>query len=241
MKFFDEYSLKARVAPITIMLMPVAVNIYVWTPETYRSITGISSAVVLVALSILGSSFGRHYGKTKEQELWRSWGGPPTTQLLRHNNSDVNPIQRERYHRLIKRLMPEVVIPTKEQEAADVVAADQIYESCISFLISNTRDTKKFGLLFQENINYGFLRNLWGLKKFGICTTLLGICSSGVFTYYKYVFQGIISEFGIMDILLCVFLFVLWITWVKPSTIRVAANAYGGRLLECSEQLNSKI
>jgi hypothetical protein len=54
--------------------------------------------------------------------------------------------------------------PTAEQEADDQAAADTFYEACGTWLRANTRDAKKFPLLFGENVGYGFRRNLFGLK-----------------------------------------------------------------------------
>ncbi len=72
--------------------------------------------------------------------------------------------------------------PTAKDEEADPVKCDAYYERCGNWLRENTRDTKKFKLLFDENINYGYRRNLLGLKAPGLAidALVLAACGNGV-------------------------------------------------------------
>ena len=54
--------------------------------------------------------------------------------------------------------------PTAAEEEKDQTAADAFYEQAGTWLRENTRDTKKFSILFGENVTYGYRRNLLGLK-----------------------------------------------------------------------------
>jgi hypothetical protein len=54
--------------------------------------------------------------------------------------------------------------PTQVEEEANPKAADEWYARGGTWLRENTRDTKKFRVLFNENISYGFRRNLLGLR-----------------------------------------------------------------------------
>src|SRR5260370_17709690 len=64
------------------------------------------------------------------------------------------------------------------QEEADSKAADTFYARGGTWLRENTRDTKKFRVLFNENISYGFHRNLLGLRLPGLIlnASILIIC-----------------------------------------------------------------
>lgn len=46
--------------------------------------------------------------------------------------------------------------------------ADAFYSQCGVWLRENTRDTKKFPILFGENVTYGFRRNLLGVKALAL-------------------------------------------------------------------------
>jgi hypothetical protein len=49
-------------------------------------------------------------------------------------------------------------------EQNDPAAAKSFYERTGTWLRENTRDTKKFPILFNELVTYGFRRNLLGVK-----------------------------------------------------------------------------
>ena len=171
----DTYTIEARLCPVFLIILPVLITINLWAPETSKFQFGFSSIIFSLAISLFGAQFGRNWGKLKEIKLWKSWDGPPTTRFLRHRDIQFNSIRKMQCHRIFQGLTPDINIPTVEEEMSDPLKADQIYEACTRFLIAKTRDTKKFSLLYKENINYGFLRNLWGLKPLGIVLSLLSL------------------------------------------------------------------
>jgi hypothetical protein len=63
--------------------------------------------------------------------------------------------------------------PSIAEEAADPQAADAYYTRGVTWLRENTRNTKKFDVLFNENVSYGFRRNLLGLKLPGFILNAL--------------------------------------------------------------------
>lgn len=144
-----------------------------------------------------------------------------------------------RYHRIFQKFIPDINVPTMEQEMSDPLKADQVYDACIRFLIGKTRDIKKFSLVYKENINYGFLRNLWGLKPLGIFLSLISLINCGYFLWVEWSNKKILPETIILTlIVLCIS--VLWITWVRPAIVKIAAEAYAERLLECCENIENK-
>jgi hypothetical protein len=71
--------------------------------------------------------------------------------------------------------------PRRADEATKLAECDAFYERCGNWLRENTRDTKKFKILFDENVTYGFRRNLLGLKYAALIIDLviLGGCIVG--------------------------------------------------------------
>ena len=57
--------------------------------------------------------------------------------------------------------------PTEQEEEANLSWVDTKYEEAVTSLREATWDTSRFPLVFAENANYGFRRNLWGLKPIG--------------------------------------------------------------------------
>lgn len=62
-----------------------------------------------------------------------------------------------------------------EQEQADPTAADHSYAAAVAVLREATRDTNRYPLVFAENVSYGFRRNCWAIRPFGIVTSSLAI------------------------------------------------------------------
>lgn len=232
---FDNYTVRARVAPIFLVLFPLILISTVTAPKVqiFQAISG--SLLLTLALSLLGAQFSRDRGKIKEAELWRSWGGAPTTQILRHRNTDFNPIRRSRIHNNLQEMLPDIQLPTPDQEKEYPEQADQIYEACIRHLISRTRDIKKYPLVFKENINYGFLRNLWGLKPYGISISIIGMIVLFLYIRIEWINSYIISYQLIVVTLINLSILYLWIFWLKPERVKIAAVAYSERLVECCE------
>jgi hypothetical protein len=228
----DKYTIKARLYPSFLVLLPAfVVSIYYITDfeKYYHYFT----AFIGVGLfTFLLSQLGRDKGKKKEPDLHKFFGGKPSTQILRHSNNYIDIVTKERYHKLLTNKIDGLQIPTKEQEATDINYADQVYESCVKFLISKTRDTAKFNLLFKENISYGFRRNLWGMKLWAL---LLLLCCFGLHIYYATEYFTVFNQYEPKDIGLFAFLLVttlFWIFVVTRNWIKMPSFAYAERLLE---------
>ena len=108
-------------------------------------------------------------GKRLEEIPYREWGGKPTTQLLRHRDNTIEGVTKQRYHAFLAGKI-NVPFPDKNQEANNSVAADEVYQSGVRWLLNHTRpeDNKKFELIFKENVAYGFRRNALGVKPLGL-------------------------------------------------------------------------
>jgi hypothetical protein len=239
-RFFDAYTWRARIIPVFLVSLPLAIAGTVWFP--HLAIISRVAGIILVpfGIAMLMSQIGRDLGKRKQPRLWHGWGGSPSTQLLRHGNSKFNPVLRDRYHKRLRELQPDLVMPSPEEEEKDPERADHVYNACVQYLISQTRDKAKFPLLFNENVNYGFRRNLWGMKPFGILFAFFGFMACCLYLWlswnnYRYISveAAICGTFNLGFLL-------LWLFWVSPSWVRIAGDAYAERLLETCEHLQGK-
>lgn len=236
----DRYSLNARIYPIVIFYMPAIILAVLFSLKFDKYIHLFTSFGIVGALSYLFSQLGRDGGKTKEKELWKSWGGAPTTQLLRWSNTEININTKKRYHNKLSTLCTLDNLPDANFERSNPNEADEAYQAWTKFLISKTRDNKKFSVLFKDNMNYGFRRNLWGMKNYAL--SLIVILMAGTFIYYwvttkspdptLYPVEFIIAE----GILLVILLF--WVFIINKNWIKVPAFAYAERLLETVEEIN---
>lgn len=233
----DEYSRNARLKPAFLVWIPLTfVGIFLSSAVSVK-LSALIGSLTSLGLPFLLAQVGRDYGKRKEPTLYSCWGGKPTVALLRHRDTTLNEYTKHRYHAKAASLIPTVAFPTVKNERDDPIAADAKYEAFSDFLIHKTRDHHAFPLLFQENINYGFRRNLWGMKPLGLslslCTAVLFLLLAGFDISEKRGLPVLLVAILVLNVILVFF----WASVVNSDWVRTAGYAYAERLLECSESL----
>ncbi|MDR8399524.1 hypothetical protein NE850_24755 [Paraburkholderia sp. USG1] len=169
----DPYQKQARIFPGLLTVLPLLVPL-LW-------IFGPKSPVLTALVGLVGgcgaiyalASVARGRGKRLEEKLVKGWGGMPTTLILRHGDRFLDSVSKKRYHDVIRTKLG-ITVPTPEEEARDLVAADDVYKGATRLLRELTRG-KANALLLKENIAYGFHRNMFAMRPVGVFTCVLGI------------------------------------------------------------------
>lgn len=227
---FDTYSFRARVLPVYLTLAPIVLLLAAVVPEGLRLPIGGAAALVFAPISFFLSQVGGDFGKRLENGLWTNWGGPPTTRFLRHGNHEFNEVTRGRVHAKLRQLG--LHVPTCEEQEHDQAAADTHYQSCTEDLIRRTRDAKKFPLVFKGLREYGFRRNLLGLKFFGVFLTVVGVAGAAWATYTAWNATTELPAVSFVAGLISAGLLFAWLVWVTERTVRLSADRYARFLLE---------
>lgn len=242
-RVLDPYERKARLTPALLALAPVlailvglyGINLEL-TPATLGMLTAIGVFYVM-------ASIARELGKRLEVGLFASWGGKPTTQLLRHANHFLDPVTKARYHAFLAQRIG-VPFPTVAQEQRDPTSADHCYAAGTKWLLDQTRDTKRFALLFKENIAYGFRRNCLGLRPYALflggASLIWGLLSVGAIAR-----DGIHVDVGAhitpgawLAISVSIIALAVWLLFFNPRTVRTSAFAYADALLRTCDILS---
>jgi hypothetical protein len=180
--------------------------------------------------------WGRSGGRRKQGELYVCWGGAPTTQLLRFRTGGSATVVSHR-HDVVGHATG-FTLPSAAEEEADAAAADDRYDIAVAALRERTRDIERFPLVLNENIGYGFRRNLWGRKPYGIAIALLVLAASAALLIAAAVGLGWGSwpaaafAAGFPALAL-----VVWLAVVTPAWVGEAGAAYATRLLESAERV----
>jgi hypothetical protein len=232
----DEYTIKARLEPALLVALPLLFATLTLFPEGFTGFSAIASLFVWAGGSVLLSQIGREWGKRKEPDLYQEWGGQPSVRLLRHRDApNIHVLARR--HAKLEKLLPDLKIPTVEEERADHQHADKIYDACCAFLRAKTRDKKAFFLVFEENINYGFRRNLWGMRPLGIVASVAGLMVIGlaalIYSRGEATIPKVLWLYGAINLLLLS----AWIFIFNKNWVKTAADAYATRLLESTDSL----
>jgi hypothetical protein len=178
-KLFDAYNRQARLYPALIALGPAVWTVLAWFPDLVTGDIGKALVALFVAMGIFYALgvMARSFGKAVEKRLLAEWGGWPTTIWLRHREEHLDPETRGRYHRYLMRVVPDLLLPTATEEARDLVHADRCYASAVKWLQEQCRG-KDWPLVEKENAEYGFRRNLRGLKPVALLIALLALIVS---------------------------------------------------------------
>jgi hypothetical protein len=174
---FDPYSRQARLFPALLTLFAPLLTALAWFPELVTSNIGSILLTLATSCGLLyaGSSLARGKGKIVEKRLLQEWGDWPTTYLLRHS-SRLDSHTRGRYHHYLSAHVPGLTMPTADEECRDPAAADAAYASAVKWLKEHVR--KKAPLVDKENAQYGFRRNMRGMRMLGLVSALIALLAS---------------------------------------------------------------
>jgi len=236
----DGYERKARLYPALLLIAPVIATGVAMLTAKFSGLQSLAAGVVGCGGAFLLTQLARDAGKKHEASLFAMWGGLPSIAIFRHSDTRLDSITKGRYHKKLAGLVKEAKAPTPEQEQLDPTAADAVYAAWSSYLRVNTRDTKKFTLLFQENVAYGYRRNVWGLRAHGIIASLLSLFACGVRLYLVHSSTGNVDEALGGAAAFAAIMLLLWLFRFNGDWVRVPADAYAERLAETVETLASK-
>ena len=251
MPFSDLYTLRARVQPTIMVALPVIFVVYALLPDYVLFVTAFFGLLGVAGGNDIVAHTGRERGSKKQDSLWASWDGPPTTRLLRHRRllGDITLAPE------LRRQIEEWIgypLPTEQEEKADPEWADAKYVKAVASLINATRDTSKFPLVFAENANYGFRRNLWGLRPIGTPIAVVLVLVSWTLLLLNLwgrpwpdpwwdVFVNFDSR-ALIWILVGsanTAIGAVWIFLVKPSWVKIASDTYAKQLMRSVQTLKS--
>ncbi len=234
----DTYERKARLYPALILMAPGVIAIVAITSTQLPAVNvALFGLVVECGGAFLLSQLARDAGKKKEKALFEKWGGMPSVAIFRHRDTRLDPITKAGYHKKLSTLVDGTKPPSVADEQSDPEAADHIYTAWSTYLRLNTRDAKKYRLLFLENISYGYRRNIWGMQLVGAITSVLFLAVTTIWLYVLFRAAHAISlELAGASLILLVFS-LLWLFRFSPSWVRIAADAYAERLAEAANTL----
>lgn len=208
-KNFDEYSLRARVFPCLLALLPLFLLGYLFL-STFVNLGFLksifSSSLFTVVALFLAADTVRNLGKRLEQKVFNSELEFPTTYLLLHSSEAFTPEKRRQiYTKMGNDFGCTLSTPMEEQE--NLGLAKQRLKEAIGLVRQKVENGR---LLLDYNIRYGFWRNLIGVAPVSMFLCLTGsittfvsgsfgmyIFFSAIFVFYGsiYIFSGPLLRF----------------------------------------------
>lgn len=237
----DRYNREARLAPALLVALPAALVAFSWFP----GLRALGPALVAL-LGFCGgivwlSHLARDRGKRIEAQLFAAWGGMPSTAMLRHRDQRLPAPLKARYKVCLHKHLPDLFFPSAAEEDLDPQLADAVYEAAVAWLLTQTRDRKRFGLLFEENVNYGFRRNFQGMKPVALLVGIGSLLFSIGVASVGYERAGATPEIEAVVATGMVAIYVSCVAClVKRAWVRILAEAFGRQLLATCDLLSVK-
>ncbi len=227
----DAYTRQARIAPAVLVGVPggallIAAAI---SPENVVRAVGVFLGAIAIVVAILV----RDAGRKAQPALWEAWDGPPTTSRLRWRSGAPEASVR-RLHERVEAATGEP-LSDAASETADPEEADRRYEEAVGVLRGRTRKPEEFPLLAAENADYGFRRNAYGVRPYGIATAVVGMLVSVVFAVLGSGATTTRLDRWVPAAIVCALCLGFWLLIVSPDWVRRAAENYADRLLEAAD------
>lgn len=226
----DPYERKARLYPALVALCPVVLVLYTWFGSDFdwKAFVAVLGPLAVVPLLC---QLARDRGKTRETALYVSWGGMPSVTILRYADDRLSKLAKGKYHAELA-ARTGATAPTEQAEAENPTDADDIYRMWSDHLRTNTRDVNRYPLVFKELVNYGFRRNLLGLKPISLGLCILTMIATVVHGVLQFKADMQVSAIDVAAFLVIAGLTLVHALWVVPRWVRIPADAYAKELVE---------
>jgi hypothetical protein len=236
LSFFDAYTIRARVFPAIVAAIPalaMLVLLFSWTGPAISS--GLATLGLVVILYVF-SDFARSQGKKLEPRIYEVQGGKPSVTMMRRNDASLDADLKDRYRAFLAGKLKRVA-PTAAEEEQNRAAADAFYEQAGTWLRENTRDTRRFSVLFNENITYGYRRNLLGLKwvALGLNLIVSAVCAYLLWRNSPININDSFTGHVFVVLVVAAIHAVYIITVVRQSSVVAAARTYARQLILSTE------
>jgi hypothetical protein len=238
-KQFDAYNLSARVFPALIAGLPTLALLFVLVPWDHLGLPHLTASVMGVILLFAFADVARRTGRRVEAKL----GTRATPEQWHRGNPDIAEAAKDRYRNFIAEKL-KLRAPSADDERAEPGRSNDFYLSAGNWLREHTRDTRTYGILFGENITYGFRRNLLGLKPIALIFNVLVLgVSLAVLLYHLPYFTTLpqIDEKMVIIIAAVIMHSAYMLFAVSANSVCEASRAYGRQLILSCETLISKV
>lgn len=239
-KLLDPYEVKARLFPGLLVLLPPILFLALLYGPKNPVVVGLSAVLATCGGPYLLASFIRTWGLRAQERLVRSWGGLPSTVVLRHRDSTLPHQTKLRYHELAGSRLG-AAIPSAHDEQQDPEMADQAYAAVADSLRPRTNDRKVFPFVYKELVAYGFNRNAYGSRWVGVAvavtTGAATLSHAGAFHANRpYWTPPSLDTVHIVVLVASVAMIALWCVHFTAGTVKLAGYGYAKRLFETLDQ-----
>ncbi len=230
----DPYERKARFIPAVISVLPLLSVVFAFGTPILGMLKLLLSYVGFSAvLAVLASHLASAFGNRLQLKIWPDWPhDAPTNRWLHPHDDSVSVQQKQRWYRVIERLLNLDIaqaVQTGDEHEIKAVINDSVRE-----LRSRLWKLPVAERVRLHNSDYGFVRNLTGLRCVWITLSMASLVGCGVkFVWYDgSLFWAITST--------AIALGALILACILPKYVRQKAEHYTESFFAAVVELKSK-
>ena len=225
LELLDAYSIRARLSASIILLAPIVVTIFF----CFEEIITLASSSVIIGVFLAFTNYipilqRRAYRSTEQRKNYAA-------EFLYADSEELDPVSKTRYYGILASIDDSF---SAFQNPETTEAFQQCCVSAVLYLRNHTRENR---LVQEENITYGFCKNLFSTKKYGIVLSLACCTFTGIYAWYLF---GSFSEIPLQYYFAFVFniaTLAFWIWGVTKTILEDTATRYAKTLLASIDSL----
>lgn len=225
LELLDVYIIRARLSASIILLAPSVITVSLCFEEAFSVVT--SSVFIMVLLAFT------NYIPLLQRRIYegRMHFTNYASQFLRVNDDTIDSISKTRYYHVLSQIDPTFEPFTHPDDS------EEFYRCCDSAVVYLRNHTRGNLLVYEENINYGFCKNLLANKFIGIilCVIFGGIAA--VYSWLKFRDLSVIPIQNYIALATNILLLFFWIFGITKQTLKSAAVRYAKTLLSAIDSL----
>lgn len=228
LELLDAYNIRARLSASIILLAPIAITTFL----CFEEVNTLASSTIFVSILLAFTNYipllQRQFSQGKY--CYADYA----TQLLLPNNSTIDSTTKSRYYKKLSMADNSFKLFEQPNESEDF---KKCCDSAVYFLKEATRNNLH---VQEENINYGFCKNLIASKTFGIILSSSLIVVISLYSYLGYDNFSSIPINNYFALLLNIAILFFWIFGITQKMFEKSAIYYAKTLLSKIDSLDIK-
>lgn len=244
LKLLDAYHIRARLSASIIILSPIVITLFLCFPE----ITSFASSSILIAVIL---AFTNYLPILQRMIYKDKYHTNYAAEFLMPNDSTIDIITKKRYYKKLAEAddsfsgLKAYIDSTNLNQSCELChlcekfkhneeILKQSCNSAVKFLIEKTRSNH---LVLEENINYGFYRNMCANKITGIVLCILFGGVAAVYSWFQYPTPSQIPVSNYVAFVFDALLLFFWFIGVKEKALEYTSQRYAKALLASIDSL----
>ena len=225
LNLFDAYNLRARTSVVLFYALPFIFDVIAFWGKGITSIEGVTLTVLIIVMG----QCTLHLCRPNHQPFNKNHAAE-----LLMPDSEIPEITLKRYYRKIAECEPEFSeFGYLGLNKAKGKITTNLCESVVTWLRAKTRDNKVYRLVYEENINYGYIRNMYNLKRFGIIFNCIALTLLGVLFFTPFLESCKPSLLlMVLETAAHIMVTVYMIAAITKKKVEVSAKRYAKALIE---------